>query len=87
MISNVLSNAIDRIKYYQENYPEDYDRVAAELKVVLVLMEAQRLLLDTGPFSPWGRRQIHRLGQAIREVDLSAVMAAVADSDTSSPAA
>ena len=87
MISIVLSNAIERIQYYQKTYPEDYDQVAAELKVVLALMEAQRRLLDTGPFSPWGRGQIHRLGKAIREVDLSAVLAAVDVHDTSSPAA
>lgn len=87
MISYVLSNAIERIKFYQQNYPDDYDPFAAQLKVVLTLLEAQRLLLNTGPYSQWGRRQIQRLGQAIREVDLSGVIAAVADSDTSSPAA
>jgi hypothetical protein len=48
---------------------------------------AQRFLLDTGPFSPWGRAQIERLGKAIREIDLSAVVAAVDDGDTSLPAA
>jgi hypothetical protein len=87
MLSGVLSNAIERIKYYQKNYPEYYDQVAAELSVVLAIVEAQRLMLDTGPYSQWGRRQIDRLGKAIREIDLSAVMAAVADGDTSSPAA
>lgn len=87
MLPDVLSDAIDRINYYQTTYPEFYDRVAAELKVVVALMKAERLLLDTGPFSPWGRSQIQRLGKGIREVDLSAVMAAIGEGDTSSPAA
>jgi len=87
MLSGVLSNTIERIRYYQENYPEHYDQFAAELSVVLAILEAQRLLVDMGPHSPWGRTQIDRLGKAIRGVDLSAVRAAVGDRDTSPPAA
>ena len=54
MLSGVLSNAIERIKFYQQNYPEDYDRVAAELKVVLALWRRRGSCSIPGHFHPGG---------------------------------
>ena len=87
MIAVVLSDAIARIKDHQQYFREDYDRIGAELKIVLALMEAQRIMLETGPYSRWGRSQLHRLGRAIRAVDITEVIKAVDDANASRPAA
>jgi hypothetical protein len=76
MISDTLFEAIEEIRDYQESMPKSYDEIRSELGVVVTLMEAMRTVLDIPPVPPYEDRAQHIL-KAIREIDLSAVKAAL----------
>ena len=49
MISDVLSDAVCRIKDYQRNMPDFYDDIKEEIDHVVETMEKLRIKLDTPP--------------------------------------
>jgi hypothetical protein len=77
MISDYLADAIESIRSCEESHPKYYNAMRPELEVVLTIMEAMRIGLDTPPVSPYLERGDLIL-KAIREVDISGVTAALA---------
>lgn len=51
MISDTLSDAVREIREYQEDFPEVYAGLKAEIDLVLELMDALRATLDEPPLS------------------------------------
>jgi hypothetical protein len=87
MIKDVLAYAIDVIQNdHQKTMPHCYGPIETEINCVLTLMAALRIALDIPPFSQQAEDRIQRIYKAIRDVDLSGVIAAV-DCDASRPAA
>jgi hypothetical protein len=72
MLGDVLSDAMCKIEWYQEKYPENYDPLAGEIKAVVEVMDALLRWLDTPPYLAL-RPALNDLRTAIRQLDLSAV--------------
>lgn len=78
MISDVLSDALSRIEEYQQDMPDAYDEVAAEISVVKTIMEALRIVLDAAPGQPEEfNKLLDDMRASIRAVDLSGLAAAL----------
>jgi hypothetical protein len=76
MISDVLSDAVCEVRRYQQELPGAYESSSGEIRVVLEVMDALRRLFDAPP-DPALRPAREALGAAVRQLDLSAVRAAV----------
>lgn len=75
MISDVLSDAVDEIRHYQREWPDNYSPLDPAIKTVCEVMDALRLHLDTPPGPPL-REPLHDLQTAIARLDLSVIRAA-----------
>ena len=49
MISDVISEAVDKIRDYQRRYPDIYKDIEAEIEEILWGMDALRRYLDKNP--------------------------------------
>lgn len=75
MISDVLSEAKDEIEQYQKGFPEVYAPFTNEIQTVLEVMGALQRRFDTPPHLGLSS-DLHALGTAIRQLDLSAIRSA-----------
>lgn len=73
MISDVLYEAVEEIRQYQQTFPETYDTLRKHLNALVTHMESVRSYLDTAhaPTVELWLRQIEQLSSAVETVDLT----------------
>lgn len=77
MISDILSEAVDDIEIYQEDMPDSYDDLEAEIDVVKSVMDGLRMVLDVPPGqSDEFQKQVRELRSAVGDLDISRLVAA-----------
>lgn len=77
MISDILSEAVDDIEQYQEDVPEAYAELAAEIDVVKVVIHGLRMVLDVPPGqSDEFQKLVRELRSEVGDLDISRLVAA-----------
>lgn len=77
MISDILSEAVDDIEIYQEDMPDSYDDLEAEIDVVKSVMDGLRMVLDVPPGqSDEFQKLVRELRSAVGDLDISRLVAA-----------
>ena len=75
MISDVLAEAVRKIKRYQKSMPDTYGEVAVEVERVLDAMAGLRIALDAPP-DPKTQRKVLPILAALRSLDTSEIATA-----------